>query len=130
MALVVLDASVVIAFLDSNDPHHAAAVAAVAATRDEEIVLPASVYAEVLVGPYRRGSSAVRRVEEFVTDLGMRIEPLTREIAARAARLRAKASRVGLPDAFVLATGDALGAARVLTADRAWPAISKRARVI
>ena len=130
MALVVLDASVVIAFLDSNDPHHAAAVAAIAAARDDEIILPASAYAEVLVGPYRRGSSAVRRVDEFIADLGMRIEPLTREIASRAARLRAKAARVGLPDALVLATGDVLGVGRVLTADRAWPAISKRARAI
>jgi len=130
VALVVLDASVVIAFLDSNDPHHAAAVAAIAAARDDEIILPASAYAEVLVGPYRRGSSAVRRVDEFIADLGMRIEPLTREIASRAARLRAKAARVGLPDALVLATGDVLGVGRVLTADRAWPAISKRARAI
>ena len=130
MALVVLDASVVIAFLDSNDAHHAEAVAAVAAARDDEIVLPASAYAEVLVGPYRRGSSAVRRVEEFVADLGMRIEPLTREIASRAAQMRAKAASVRLPDALVLATGDALRAARVLTADRAWLGISKRARVI
>jgi PIN domain nuclease of toxin-antitoxin system len=130
VALVVLDASVVIAFLDSNDPHHPAAVAAVAAARDDEIILPASAYAEVLVSPYRRGSSAVRRVDEFIADLGMRIEPLTREIASRAARLRAKAARVGLPDALVLATGDVLGVGLVLTADRAWPAISKRARAI
>ena len=130
MALVVLDASVVIAFLDSNDAHHAAAVATVAAARDDEIVLPASAYAEVLVGPYRRGSSAVRQVEEFVADLGMRIEPLTREIASRAAHMRAKAASVRLPDALVLATGDALRAGRILTADRGWPAISKRARVI
>jgi PIN domain nuclease of toxin-antitoxin system len=130
VALVVLDASVIIAFLDSNDAHHGAAVAAVAAARDDDIVLPASAYAEVLVGPYGRGSSAVRKVEEFITDLGMRIEPLTREMASRAARLRAKGPRIGLPDALVLATGDVLGAGRVLTADRAWPAISKRARAI
>lgn len=130
MALVVLDASVVIAFLDSNDPHHAAAVAAVSAARDEEIVLPSSAYAEVLVGPYRRGSSAVRRLEEFIADLGMQIAPLTREIASRAARLRAKTPRVSLPDALVLATGDALGARRILTADRAWAGVSKRARAI
>src|SRR5579883_1007836 len=55
MAVIVLDASVVIAFLDSSDAHHASAVAALAAHQSEQLVLPASTYAEILVGPYRRG---------------------------------------------------------------------------
>ncbi len=48
MALTVLDASVVIAFLDSSDRHHDDAGAAMDAHGRSELVLPASVYAEVL----------------------------------------------------------------------------------
>lgn len=130
MALIVLDASVVIAFLDSADAHHEAAVAALAAHRSDELVLPASVYAEILVGPLRRGPAAAARAEGFLTDLALRIEPLGAEVARRAAALRARHPGLTLPDAFVLATGDALGAGAVLTADRSWSRVSRRARTI
>lgn len=130
MAVVVLDTSVVIAFLDSNDVDHEAAMSAIAGARDEELVLPASAYAELLVEPYRHGGAAVRKTEAFIADLGMRVEPVTRDIARRAAALRAKVPSLKLPDALVLATGDALAGATVLTADRAWPAIGKRVRAI
>ena len=130
MALIVLDASVVIAFLDSGDAHHERALAAVAANRAEELILPASVYAEVLVGPYRRGPAPVVKVEQLVADLALRIEPLTATMAKRAAALRAQHPALTLPDAFVLATGDVLEAAGVLTADRSRPRVSRRARTI
>jgi predicted nucleic acid-binding protein len=130
VALVVLDASVIIAFLDSSDAHHEAAVAALATHPGEEFVLPASAYAEVLVGPCRRGAAAVASVEQFVADFAIRVEPVTAEIATRAAWLRARHQGLKLPDALVLATGDVLAATRVLTADRAWPAVSRRARSI
>lgn len=54
MALAVLDASVVIAFRDPADALHARAVAAFRSHRSDELVLPASVYAQVLVGVYDR----------------------------------------------------------------------------
>jgi len=61
VALTVLDAGVVIAVLDAADGHHAAARAALseALARGDELVLPASAYAESLVGPSRRGQAAV-----------------------------------------------------------------------
>lgn len=130
MAVVVLDASVVIAFLDPVDTHHLRAVAALTAYRSDELVLPVSVYAEVLVGPNRRGPAAVAMVEQFIADFAMRIEPVSPEIARQAARLRSRGPALKLPDAFVLATGDVLGASVVLTADSAWPKLSPRARVI
>jgi predicted nucleic acid-binding protein len=130
VAVVVLDASVVIAFLDSNDGHHEAAFAAIAGARDDELVLPASAYAEVLVGPYRHGRAAVRKTEDFITELGMRIEPLTRDIARRAAASRAKVPTLRLPDALVLATGQGLAGATILTADRAWQPIDSRVRAL
>jgi hypothetical protein len=58
------------------------------------------------------------------------VESLTAEIADRAALLRARHASLRLPDALVLATGDALAADAVLTAGSAWPRVSRRARVI
>ena len=130
MALIVVDASVLIAFLDADDAHHRRAVAAFTKRAGDAFVLPASAYAEVLIGPLRRAPAAGRIVDEAIDDLGIQIEPLTREISRRAARLRATHSSLRLPDALVLATGDILDAAAVLTADRAWPRISRRARLL
>jgi len=130
VALVVLDASVVIAFLDSRDAHHSAAVSALTANRAEDLVLPASAYAEILVAPLRRGPAAVARVRQAMTDLAIRIVPLTSEVADRAALIRARHASLRLPDALVLATGEMLGADTVLTADRDWPRVSRRVRVI
>jgi PIN domain nuclease of toxin-antitoxin system len=65
-----------------------------------------------------------------MTDLTIRIAPLTSEVADRAALMRARHASLRLPDALVLATGDMLGADTVLTADRAWPRVSRRAQVI
>ena len=130
MALTVLDASVLIAFLDRSDVHHEAAAGALAARRSDELVVPSSVYAEALVGPLRRGKAAVEKLDSFFADFGMRIEPLSAQIARRAATLRARTASLRLPDAFVLATGDVLEADAVLTADRAWARVSRRARSI
>ena len=84
-ATVILDASAVIAFLDANDAHHHQAVTAFADCQTNDLVIPASVYAEVLVGPYRRGTDAVDALEQFLADFAVRIEPLSAEIAHRAA---------------------------------------------
>ncbi|HEV2122225.1 MAG TPA: PIN domain-containing protein [Chloroflexota bacterium] len=130
MAAVILDASVVIAFLDANDVHHDQAVTAFANCQTNELVIPASVYAEILVGPYRRGSEAVAALEQFLVDFAVRIESISAEIARRAALLRSQQASLRLPDALVLATGDILDAMTVLTADTAWAKISSRVRVI
>lgn len=129
MAVVVLDASVVIAFLDASDAHHAAAVAAVGRVRGSELILPGSAYAEVLVDPWRRGPEAVAVVKRFLTEAAIRIEPLTAEVAERAARLRSGHRALRLPDALVLATADVLDAI-ALSCDRSWPRVSRRARLV
>lgn len=128
MAVLVLDASVVIAFFDRADAHHLAAKAALDATGENELVLPASAYSEALVVPWRRASADA--ADRALADLAIRVEPLSREIARRAAQLRSRQEALRLADAIVLATGDVLEAAAVLTADRRWPRFSKRARVI
>jgi predicted nucleic acid-binding protein len=129
VAITVLDASVVIAFLDAQDAHHAATVKAVARVRGQELVLPGSAYAEVLVDPWRVGPEAVAVVKRFLAELGVRIEPLTADVAERAARLRSGHRSLRLPDALVLATAEALDAI-ALTADRSWARVSRRARVV
>ncbi len=96
--------------LDGEDRHHRRAVAALTASRGESLVLPASAYAEILVGPARRGVEAVAVVDEVLAALAIHVEPVTREAAGRAAVLRAGHGPLRLPDALVLATGDVLAA--------------------
>jgi predicted nucleic acid-binding protein len=74
VALIVVDESVVIGFLDAADDHHAAAVAPLEASASHDLVLPATAYAEVLVAPARKGSSAVARVEEARSALTVRLK--------------------------------------------------------
>jgi len=133
VALTVLDAGVVIAILDASDVHHQAALAGVksAVDRGDELVLPASAYAEVLVAPHRRGRQAVATVEAFVDALPARVEPATRAIAAIAAELRARhGAKLRLPDALVVATALGLGAERVLTTDARWPRLPVTVEII
>ena len=130
MALIVLDASVVIGFLDAADEHHEAAVAALAASASDDLVLPATAYAEILVAPARKGRASVDRVEEALSALTVRLEPVTPAIARSAATLHARHRSLRLPDALVLATADALGAEQVLTADRAWARMNRKVRLI
>lgn len=130
MALVVLDSSAVIAFLDPEDTLHERAVPALAEHRHDEFVIPASVYAEILVGPYRRGSEAVAEVEAFLADLDVRVEAITAAIARAAARLRSGSRSLRLPDALVIATADEIDAGKVLTGDASLAGISPRVTLI
>ena len=130
MALVVLDASVVIAFLDPDDALHDAAVAAFTEHQHDELVIPTSAFAEILVAPHRRGAEAVAEVEALLSDLSIRLEALTAPIARAAAKLRSESRSLRLPDALVLATAEELGADVVLTGDESWARISGRVRLI
>ena len=123
MGLTVLDAGVVIGFLDQHDAHHQAAVAALrsAQARNDDVALPASAFAEIIVGPTRRGQAAVAVVHDFVDRLPIDIVPLDADIAEAAAAIRAKHRTVKLPDALVIATAAHLGAGRLVTTDRGWP---------
>ncbi|MDQ3690869.1 MAG: PIN domain-containing protein [Chloroflexota bacterium] len=84
--------------------------------------MPASAYAECLAGPARHGPDAIRAVDAFLADLPAEVEPITRQVASKAADLRARHGRkLRLPDALVLATALHLGADRVMTTDAGWP---------
>lgn len=133
MGLTVLDASIVIAVLDSEDAHHRAARSGLASRLEalDSFVLPVTAYAETLVGAFRAGDAAVATVESFIDALPARIEAATPEIGRHAARLRAQPGRrIPLPDAFVVATAIELRAERVLTTDRRWPEVGVRVEVL
>jgi predicted nucleic acid-binding protein len=127
MALIVLDAGVVIGFLDAEDVHHASARRAISGAYEssDSLVLPVSAYAEVLVAPSTKGVAAVRTVDSALEKLRVAIEVATPSIAKRAAMLRAKfPSKLRLPDALVIATAENIDADRILTTDRGWPKVS------
>jgi predicted nucleic acid-binding protein len=118
VALIVLDASVVVAFLDPVDAHHDSAVAALEEYAEDNIVLPASAFAEALVHAAREGE--LEAVAGKVRAILAGIEPIGERIAERGALVRAQHPALRLPDALVLACGETLGADTVLTADRRW----------
>lgn len=133
MALTVLDAGVIIGVLDADDAHHAGARRALAAALDrgDQLAVPASAFAECLVAPARSGRDAMRAVDELLADLPADVEPITRQVASRAALLRARhGRRLRLPDALVLATALHLRAERVLTTDAGWPNVGVAVEVI
>jgi predicted nucleic acid-binding protein len=107
---VALDADVVIAFLDAGDDQHERAVDLLRPLLGggAEIVIGASVYAEVMVRPLTRGAGA--RVDEFINAIGATVLAIDRDLARRAAGLRARHHSVRLPDALSLATALTVGA--------------------
>jgi predicted nucleic acid-binding protein len=131
--LIVLDAGIVMAALDADDAHHVPALAALRDAREQgsRLVVPASAYAEALVGPSRSGAAAVNTLDAFLDALPAFVEPATREIARRAASLRAAHGRsLRLPDALVLATAGVLGANLTLTTGAGWPDPGSPVRIV
>lgn len=127
MGLTVFDAGVVIAGLDADDAHHAAAAEALAEARDrgDSFVVPASAYAEVLVRPAGRGPAIVARADAALDALGITIADADRDIARQAAILRARHPSLRLPDALVIATATQLDANHLLTTDQRWKALRR-----
>lgn len=68
----------------------------------EQLLVGASVYAEVLVRPLQRGTDA--KVDEFLTAVGAKVLSIDRKLARRAAQLRARHHSLRLGDALSLAT--------------------------
>ncbi|KAA0233617.1 MAG: type II toxin-antitoxin system VapC family toxin [Actinobacteria bacterium] len=127
MGLTVLDAGVIIGFLDAHDAHHRAAHSALddACARNDRLIIPASAFAEILVGPSRKGVAGVAAVLDLVDRVPLYIEPLDAEIAIAAAAIRARHRSLKLPDALVIATAGHLDADNLITTDRGWPSGSK-----
>lgn len=123
MALIHLDAGVLIGFLDDADAHHDSARSVIvdALDRGDRMAMAASAMAECLVGPSLRGDDAVEVVHDLRRRLPLEIVDLDLDIAGAAARLRARRDRLRLPDALVIATAVFGDADRLVTTDRRWP---------
>jgi predicted nucleic acid-binding protein len=127
MAVIHLDAGVLIAFLDQSDAHHHSATNALHEARSsgDRLRMAASAVAEALVGPWRRGETAARTVRDVLEALPIDVLPLDLPTADVAARLRGSHRGLRLPDALVIATAVTAEADRLVTTDRGWP--SRRA---
>jgi predicted nucleic acid-binding protein len=123
MELTVIDAGVLIGFLDESDAHHDTSTRELeGARRKGEIVIPASALAESMVAPARHGDASLDAVREFVERLPLGVAQLDAEIAIVAAQARAQfGPRLKLPDALVIATAINLEADFLITTDRGWP---------
>ncbi len=128
MALTVVDASILIALLDSDDSLHAAATAALLERAGDDLTIPASAYSEALVRPARAGRLAEARAT--VGSLLLAVAPLSQAIAEEAAVLRARHPGLRLPDALVLATGASLHANSILTGDVRWRPLASSVAVV
>jgi predicted nucleic acid-binding protein len=129
MALIALDASVLIALLNPADAHHASARAALLDHADDDLRVPAHVLAESLVHPARAGRE--REALTLIAALEIAVDPVDQQVAVSAARLRARhGDALRMPDALVLAYGEVRKAKTILTADSRWAGWSRRARVL
>lgn len=125
---VVLDAGVVIGALDDEDAHFDASVAALDACAADDLRLPASAYAEVLVRPSRLGRLVEAR--DALHMLGIAVDPLSADAAELAAELRARHTSLHLGDALVLGFAKSVRADVVLTTDRRLEAFDRRVTVV
>ena len=125
MARVALDADLLIAFLDPGDAQHERAVDELRPylTAGDELLVGATVYAEVMVRPLQRRTDAT--VDGFLDAAGVRFVPTDRAIAHRAARLCADHHALRLPDAMSLAAA-LVNDAALLTLDEKLKRIARQ----
>jgi predicted nucleic acid-binding protein len=127
VARVALDADLLIAFLDPGDAQHKRAVDELrpCLTAGDELLIGATVYAEVMVRPLQQRTDAT--VDGFLDAAGVRFVPTDHAIAHRAARLRADHPALRLPDAMSLATA-LVSDATLLTLDKKLKRIAQQVR--
>lgn len=101
--MIVLDASVLIAYLDVDDRHHASAEGLLAREVDDDFAASQITLAEVLVVPVR--DDRLQAARSILRDLGVEERPLPNDAAVQLARLRTT-TRLKLPDCCVLLTAE------------------------
>jgi predicted nucleic acid-binding protein len=122
-ASLLIDSSVVLAYLVGGEPSSANAVQlfdAFVATGRNPASLSMITVGEILVRTFRRGPAAVATAEGFLQHFGdMRLVPVTYAIAREAARLRAL-TNLPMPDALIIASARVVEADMLVTADQSW----------
>ena len=113
--MIVLDASVLIAYLDADDAHHQRATQLLEREVDEDFALNPLTLAEILVGPMRSGR--LERAVEVLRELQVMERPFPPEATPRLAQIRTLTG-LRMPDCCVLFTAEE-ASARVATFDTA-----------
>jgi predicted nucleic acid-binding protein len=113
--VIVLDASVLIAYLDSDDNHHVAAEALLVGAIDDDLGANPLTLAEVLVVPARDGR--LESAQTVLRELEVDELPFPRDTAVRLAQLRASTG-LKMPDCCVLLAAEDAGAAVASFDDR------------
>lgn len=98
----VVDASVLIAWLDADDSHHDRAVAVLEECADEPLAASVVTLAETMVGPARAGRLA--EVGLAIERLGVRSVAVPPDAAAELASLRT-VTNLRMPDCCVILAG-------------------------
>lgn len=97
--MIVLDASVLIGYLDADDVHHDRATALLIREIDDDFAVNVLTLAEILVVPTRTGQRD--RVLTMLTDLAVETLHLPEESAVTLAQIRAETA-LKMPDCCVL----------------------------
>jgi len=105
--VIVLDAGVLIAYLDGEDSHHGAAETLLTRAIDDDLAANPLTLAEVLVVPAREGRMDL--VLAALRDLEVEALPFPADTAVRLAQLRAS-SGLRMPDCCVLLAAEDAGA--------------------
>ena len=105
MGLIVLDADVLIAMLNRDDPQHRKARRRIldALTEYSARAVSAMTLAEIMVGPIARGDAEAADARRFIEGLRAEVVPLDGDRARHLAAVRARTG-LKMPDACVLAT--------------------------
>lgn len=106
--MIVLDASVLIAHLESTDSHHERATQLLLDSAEQPLGASPLTLAEVLVGPARVDKLGL--AQAALRDLDVTTIPLAEDAPARLARMRA-VTRLRLPDCCVLLAAESVGGA-------------------
>lgn len=119
MGPIVLDSSVMIAWLNPGDPHHQQVTARLLELESEgnRFAVSAVGYAELMSNRSKRWRDSMREVVSALGPDG--VIAVDREIAEQAGALRARRPSLRTPDALIAATAAVKGSGALLTADRA-----------
>jgi predicted nucleic acid-binding protein len=132
MGTVVVDTGVLVSLLDPQDANHDRATRALHEVRRarDQMVLPATALAELLVGASRLEPAALQTVEALVDAVVDQVREIDREVVGVAVRVRARYRFLRLPDAMVLAVGQVVEADSVLTTEQQWTRADRRVRLL
>jgi predicted nucleic acid-binding protein len=132
MGTVVVDTGVLVSLLDPQDANHDRATRVLHEVRRarDQMVLPATALAELLVGASRLEPAALRTVEALVDAVVDQVREIDREVVGVAVRVRSRHRFLRLPDAMVLAVGQVVEADSVLTTEQQWTRADRRVRLL